>query len=219
MLLMMQHILPRTFGQQYVIHYYHNVSDKDGEHILLLLILGGRSADDNHGLYNTHTEFHILPNASLYFFLISYFQSHNIWNFCPIPLRCCADPAHRSSLCPLSPAPPGPHTSWVPAPESSSLLLLASAQARSVLLLSVCCPFCPRHHFCYLLLHMPAAWQGPAPTEWPPSHGPRRQGYTEVPRREWSGFPVSSDCPGRRQRRRWSCSLSAVRRCQEKSPC
>ena len=144
--------------------------------------------------------------------------------FGPLPLRCFAGPGRMFSLYPVSPAPLGPHMSWVPAP--SAHLPQDSALALNVLSESVRCPFslapslCPSlYHFCPLPPRIPVAEPGPAPTEWPRSPGPRPLGYSEGQGRGWSGCPGSSGCPGRRLTTRWSCSWWAFRRCRETSPC
>lgn len=135
---------------------------------------------------------------------------HFSFNECSLPLQCFAGPGRRFSLCPVSPAPLGPHTSWVPVP--SALLPLDSAQALNVPL-SVHCPVFlalflgpSLHHFRRLPRRIPAAVRGPAPTELPQSLGLRWTGYSEWQGQGWSGYPVSSDCPGRRQRKTLSCS-------------
>lgn len=147
-----------------------------------------------------------------------------IWNSSPLPLQCYVGPVRRFSLCPVFPAPPGPHMFLVPV--SPAPLLLGSAQALNFQLESVhCCIFlalslCPLlHHFCHLPLCIPVASQGPAPTESPQSPGLRSWGYSAGQRQELCGCPTSSDCPWRRQRRMWSCSWWAFRRCRERSPC
>lgn len=139
-----------------------------------------------------------------------------ILDFCSIPLQCCEGPAHTSSLCPVSPAPLGPRTFWVPAPEPSSLLLQDSSQAQNVLSLSVHCAAYPLPHHPPCI---PAAWLEPAPAESPQSHSPRSQGYSVGRRQEWSGCPVNSDCLWRKLRMKWTRSWWASRCCQVRSPC
>lgn len=138
-----------------------------------------------------------------------------------IPRRCSAGPARRFSLCPGSPAPPGQHMFWVLGPVWSALHL-GPLQALNVLPLSV------HHHaspapslrpFSHLHPGTPAVGPAPVPAGSPrsPDLGPR--GYSGARQQGWNGFPESNGCHGRRQRRRWSCSLWACRRCRGTSPC
>lgn len=147
-----------------------------------------------------------------------------MWSFSSLPLQCCGGPVRRFSLCPVFPALPGPRMFSVP--DLPARLPLGSAQSLNFQSESVhCCTSlapspCPSlHHFCHLPPRIPAALRGPAPTELPRSLGLRSRGYSAGQWREWSGCPVSSDCPWRRQKKRWSCSWWAFPCCRERSPC
>lgn len=145
---------------------------------------------------------------------------------CFLPRQCFAGPGRRFSLCPLSPALPGPRMSWAPAPDRSALPHLGSAQVPNVLSHSAHCPVsldpspCPSlRRFCHLPPGIPAAGRGPVPTESPRSPDLRSPGYSEEQWRGWSGCPANSDCPGRKRTRTWSCSWLAFRHCRVRSPC
>lgn len=149
---------------------------------------------------------------------VSYFECVSLHASmkCCSPVRCCVGPGHTSSQCQVFPVPPGPHTTWAPDPGLSSLLHLGSVLVPTGPLETVHCPvslspslclWLPSlHHSSPLHPRIPAGGPEPAPTGSPRNPGPRSPGDSEGQGRAWSGCPMSSGCPGRRRRRRWSRS-------------